>query len=73
MKRHRLIKSSMLRDLRKNRKTEIDFINGVVCDFGKQYKVSTPINSKIIEVVHQIEDKKLIPSWENIKYFKEFF
>jgi 2-dehydropantoate 2-reductase len=73
MKRHQLIKSSMLRDLRKNRKTEIDFINGVVCDFGKQYKVDTPINDKIIEVVHQIEDKKLIPTWENIKYFKEFF
>lgn len=35
---HRKLKASMLQDLEKGRKCEIDAINGVVCDFGRKYE-----------------------------------
>jgi len=70
MKKHRLIKSSMLRDLQQGRKTEIDAINGVVCSFGNKHAVETPINDQIVKIVHQIEDGKLVPSWNNLNLFK---
>lgn len=70
MKKHRLIKSSMLRDLQQGRKTEIDAINGVVCEFGDRNNVDTPINDQIVKIVHQIEDGKLVPCWDNLDLFR---
>jgi len=72
MKKHRLIKSSMLRDLKSNHQTEIDYINGVVSKYGKLHKIKTPVNDKVIEIVKRIENKELIPTWQNIEYLKEF-
>lgn len=66
MKKHKLIKSSMLRDLERGLKTEIDSINGTVCEYGKRVNVSTPINDKIVHLVHQIEEGKLHSNWSNI-------
>ncbi len=66
MKKHKAIKSSMLRDIEHNKQTEIDAINGVVCEHGKQANVKTPINDRIVGIVHNIENKKLNPSWENL-------
>ena len=36
IKKHRLLKASMLQDLEKGRKCEIDAINGVVCAYGNE-------------------------------------
>ena len=72
MKKHKLIKSSMLRDLKSGNETEIDYINGVVSKYGKQHNIKTPVNDKIIEIVKRIENKELIPSWQNIDYLREF-
>jgi 2-dehydropantoate 2-reductase len=69
MRKHKAIKSSMLRDLQNNRKTEIDSINGVVVSYGKQCKYPTPLNNVVLSVVHNIEEKKLQPSWDNLSYF----
>jgi 2-dehydropantoate 2-reductase len=66
MKKHKAIKSSMLRDIENNKPTEIDAINGVVCEHGKLAKIKTPINDRIVEIVHNIENNKLSPSWENL-------
>jgi 2-dehydropantoate 2-reductase len=66
MKKHRLIKSSMLRDLEKGRKTEIDSINGIVCEYGNNYNIETPINDKIVEIVQRIENNELKPDWSNL-------
>jgi 2-dehydropantoate 2-reductase len=70
MKKHRLIKSSMLRDLKEGRKTEIEAINGMVCEHGDLFNVDTPLNDKIISIVHLIEDNKLKPSWSNLDLLK---
>ncbi|XMB73165.1 ketopantoate reductase family protein [Mycoplasmatota bacterium WC30] len=73
MKKHRLIKSSMLNDLAKGRKCEIEAINGVVCKYGDDVGVETPINDRIVEAVHKIENGEFTSKWENIELFKEFY
>ena len=67
MKKHKLIKSSMLRDLSKGRKTEIDTINGVVCEYGDKVNIDTPVNDLIVKTVKRIENNELISEWDNIK------
>jgi 2-dehydropantoate 2-reductase len=67
MKKHKSIKSSMLRDVERGRKTEVDSINGVVCKYGDKVTVETPINDRVVEIVHQIENNELKPEWNNLK------
>lgn len=69
MRKHKNIRSSMLRDIERNRKTEIYAINGVVCNYGDKVSVETPINDMIVSIVERIENKELNPSWDNLKYF----
>ena len=56
-----------INDLVKNR--EIEAINGVVCEYGKKYKVPTPYNDKIVEIVKQINEGKLEAQTSNLKLF----
>ena len=60
---------SMLQDLEKGRKCEIDAINGVVCAYGRKYGVKTPYNDKVCEIVHGIEDGKYTYCFDNVKLF----
>lgn len=69
IKKHRLLKASMLQDLEKGRKCEIDAINGVVCAYGRKYGVKTPYNDKVCEIVHGIEDGKYTYTFDNVKLF----
>ena len=69
MKKHARLISSMLQDLRAEKKCEIDFINGVVCEFGKKYGVPTPCNDKTVQLVHEIEEGKRPISFENISAY----
>ena len=69
IKKHALLKASMLQDLENGKKTEVDFINGIVCDYGRKYGVKTPYNKKVVEIVHGIEDGKYIPELENVTLF----
>ncbi len=48
-------KGSMLQDLEKGRKTEIDCINGVVCKKGREAGISTPYNDKVVELIKEEE------------------
>ena len=47
--------SSMLTDVKKERRTEIDFINGAVCVEGDKVKVPTPVNQTLTDLVKAIE------------------
>lgn len=71
MKKHQNIKSSMLRDLARDRNCEIEAINGVVCKYGDKVEIQTPINDRIVEITHKIEKKELKSSFDNIKLFDE--
>ena len=69
IKKHALLKASMLQDLEKGKKCEVDSINGVVCAFGKKAGVRTPYNDMVVKVIHDIEDGKATPSIDNLSYF----
>ena len=69
IKKHRLLKASMLQDLEKGKKCEVDAINGVVCTYGRKYGVPTPYNDKVCEIIHGIEDGKYTYTFDNVKLF----
>lgn len=71
IRKHALLKASMLQDLEKGKKTEVDAINGVVSAFGRKAGVPTPANDKVVEIIHRIEEGELKPSFENLKYFQQ--
>jgi 2-dehydropantoate 2-reductase len=56
--KYRKLKSSSLQSLERGRKTEIDFFNGYISSKGKEYGVSTPVNSKLTRMVQEIENGK---------------
>ncbi len=41
-------------DVRKGRRTEIDYLNGCVSEKGRQVGVPTPFNDRIVEIVHDL-------------------
>jgi 2-dehydropantoate 2-reductase len=49
------MKSSMLQDIERGRKTEIDFLNGFIVKKGLEVGVATPINEAIVGMVKQVE------------------
>lgn len=70
IKKHRLIKPSMLQDLEKGKRCEVDAINGVVCDFGDRYNVGTPVCDTIVSLIHRVERGEERCCMENLQYFK---
>jgi 2-dehydropantoate 2-reductase len=42
---------SLLQDVKKKRRTEIDYLNGYVCDQGKQRGVKTPFNDAVVATI----------------------
>ena len=69
IKKHALLKASMLQDLEKGKKCEVDAINGVVCAFGRKVGFPTPYDDKVVEIIHRIEAGELKPSFDNVKLF----
>jgi 2-dehydropantoate 2-reductase len=48
-------KASMLQDLERGIKTEVDVINGAVVDKGGEYGVDTPLNARVVGMMHAME------------------
>jgi 2-dehydropantoate 2-reductase len=48
-------KASMLQDLERGAKTEVDVINGGVVERGREYGVETPLNEHVVELMHAME------------------
>lgn len=69
IKKHALLKASMLQDLEKGKKCEVDAINGVVCAYGRKFGSPTPMNDKVVEIIHKIEAGEIKPSFENVRLF----
>ena len=63
----------MLQDLEHGKKTEVDSINGSVCEFGRRVGVPTPANDKVVEIIHRIEAGDLKPSFDNVRLFLNNF
>ncbi|WP_085993599.1 ketopantoate reductase family protein [Oceanobacillus senegalensis] len=49
-------KTSMLQDVLANRKTEVEHFAGKVCELGKKYNISTPVNDQLYQIIHIIEE-----------------
>lgn len=47
--------SSMLQDVLRKKRTEVDFINGVIMRQGQELNIPTPVNSVLTELVKTIE------------------
>jgi len=47
--------SSMLQDVLRKKRTEIDFINGVIVRLGQELGIQTPVNSTLVDLVKTIE------------------
>ncbi len=48
---------SMLRDLEKGRRTEIEALNGAICALGAEYSVETPVNDIVTSLIRFREDQ----------------
>lgn len=69
IRKHAKLKASMLQDLEKGKRTEVDAINGVVSMFGRKVGCPTPMNDRVVEIIHKIEQGELRPCFDNLKYF----
>jgi 2-dehydropantoate 2-reductase len=56
--KYRKLKSSSLQSLERGRPTEIDFLNGYITDNARITGVPVPVNNFIVNMIHQIEQKK---------------
>ncbi|MEH7181013.1 ketopantoate reductase family protein [Neobacillus vireti] len=67
---HANLKASMLQDLEKGIKTEIDYINGYVSEKGREKNIPTPFNDMVCTLVNLSEEAKVLPNFEeNISKF----
>lgn len=57
---------SMAQDIQKGRRTEIDFLNGLIIARGKEVGTPTPTHERIAEVVRRVERGQLQPRPENV-------
>lgn len=46
---------STLQSLRRGRTTEIDFLNGEIVSLGRGIGMPTPLNARVVELVHEVE------------------
>ena len=69
IRKHAKLKASMLQDIEKGKLTEVDAINGSVSEFGRKVGCPTPMNDKVVEIIHKIEKGKLKPGYDNLKFF----
>ena len=56
--KYRRLKSSSLQSLQRGKPTEVDYYNGYIAKKGAELGVKTPVNSRIVEMIKEIEAKK---------------
>lgn len=64
------VKPSTLQSLEKGEKTEIDIFNGYFVEKGKEVGVATPVNEKLVAMIHEIEDGKRAITPDNLEEFR---
>lgn len=70
IRKHALLKASMLQDIEKGKATEVDAINGAVSAYGRRVGCPTPMNDRVVEIIHRIERGELKPSFDNLRFFE---
>ena len=57
-------KASMLQDLQRSRKTEVDVINGGVVQAAGRIGREAPLNAELVRIIHEYEDGRSTPGPE---------
>lgn len=70
IRKHAKLKASMLQDIEKGKLTEVDAINGAVSAYGRKVGCPTPMNDRVVDIIHRIEKGELTPSADNLKLFE---
>ena len=52
------VKPSTLQSIEAGEKTEIDILNGFFVEHGDKFGVDTPVNDKLVQMIHEIEEGK---------------
>ncbi|QYJ16030.1 hypothetical protein Rxycam_01860 [Rubrobacter xylanophilus DSM 9941] len=60
-------KASMLQDLERGLKTEVDVINGGVVEKAREHGVPAPLNEHVLRLVHRMEEGADSPSPEKLR------
>lgn len=68
---HRQLRASMLQDLEKKIDTEINFINGIVCQTGREHGLATPFNDRVVELVNEAQAARAVPNFASISRFDD--
>ena len=58
--------ASMAQDVKKGRHSEIDYMNGLICQKGREVGIPTPFNDAIVEAMHGIDDGSIKPDPANV-------
>lgn len=66
---HSRIMPSMLHDIEKGVPSEVDYLNGLICKYGRRTGVDTPFNDRIVEIIKDIEKGEKSPMYENVGFF----
>lgn len=63
------VKPSTLQSLENGEKTEIDILNGYFSTNGDKYAVPTPVNHKLVQMIHEIEEGSRKMTSDNLSEF----
>jgi len=69
IRKHAKLKASMLQDIEKGKLTEVDAINGAVSAYGRKIGFPTPVNDRVVEIIHGIERGEYKASFDNLSLF----
>jgi 2-dehydropantoate 2-reductase len=47
--------SSMLQDILRKKRTEIDYINGVIVRLGQELSIPVPVNTLLVNLIKSVE------------------
>ncbi|MDE2223337.1 MAG: 2-dehydropantoate 2-reductase [Candidatus Omnitrophica bacterium] len=58
---------SILQSIMRGKNSEIDFINGEIVQLGSHFKIPTPLNSRVVDMVHEVERTHQYFSTQSVK------
>lgn len=66
-RRAETMRPSMGQDIQKGRRTEVNFINGLVVEKGAELGIATPVNLAMVDAVKRVEHGKVQASLDNVR------
>jgi 2-dehydropantoate 2-reductase len=59
--------ASMAQDVYKGRRSEIDYMNGLIAQKGREFAVPTPFNDAVIEAMRAVDDGTLPQNADHVE------